>query len=272
MAAGLAPKRAAVTRALGRALEPVAELCLELGFTSAELESLVRSVFVHQAIALLARKAKRKQDRRAVSDVRVGLATGLHRNEVRKIRGAKPRVEPKKLGRRHRALRILRGWTEDWRFLNDSGQPRELPLHPLEDEPSFEELVRKYMPGAAVGSALSELRRSGTIQLLPDEMVRVLSRTPRPIGLNATSLADATDKVAALAHTVFRNLLERDGQLVCGESEVVEVARARLPLVRKVLERRVRTFLDTLAKELSVEEKDTSEAVKMRIVVFAPEG
>jgi len=264
-------QRVAMARALGRAIEPLADLCLQAGFTSPEMESLVRSVFVHQAVALLEKTPRKKNSKRPASDVRVGLVTGLHRNDVRKIRATKPRVEPKRTERRNRAGQILKAWFEDPRFLGDHGQPRDLPINASAEEPSFEELVRNFLPNVSVGSALGELRRSGAVQLLPDEIVRVRSRSPRTAGLTAASVASATDKMAALAYTVFHNVLHRDEQFINEESEVVRIPRSRLPLVRAILERRIAAFLEAIEKELSVEPKGSEDSIQMRIMVFAHE-
>jgi hypothetical protein len=74
--------KAALARAAMSAVEPLVELFLELGITSPEAESLLRSVFVHKARHWLAKSAGAPG---SPSDVRVSLVTGVHRNFVRKI-------------------------------------------------------------------------------------------------------------------------------------------------------------------------------------------
>jgi hypothetical protein len=74
-----------VAKALSAALEPVIDVCLQIGITSPELESLLRATFVRRAFVRLPRQATTGRD---PSDSRVSIATGVHRAEVSRIRGA----------------------------------------------------------------------------------------------------------------------------------------------------------------------------------------
>src|ERR1700676_1702023 len=74
-----------VARALSAALEPLIDVCLAIGVTSPEIESLLRVAFVQRAFAKLPRHATTG---RGPSDSRVSLAAGVHRSEVSKIRAA----------------------------------------------------------------------------------------------------------------------------------------------------------------------------------------
>src|ERR1700683_3683235 len=74
-----------VAQALSAAFEPLIDLCLQRGFTSPEIESLLRATFVQRAFLKLPRHVRTG---RGPSDSRVSLATGVHRSEVSKIRAA----------------------------------------------------------------------------------------------------------------------------------------------------------------------------------------
>ena len=74
-----------VARALSAALEPLIDVCLAIGITSPEIESLMRVAFVQRAFAKLPRHVNTG---RGPSDTRVSLAAGVHRSEVSKIRAA----------------------------------------------------------------------------------------------------------------------------------------------------------------------------------------
>src|SRR6185312_3681996 len=78
-----AKARQAAAMALAPMLEPLVDVCLELGITSPEMERLLRTVFVSRAHKLLSGNARRA---RSPSDVRIGLMIGVHRNFVREIR------------------------------------------------------------------------------------------------------------------------------------------------------------------------------------------
>ena len=72
-----------VARALSAAFDPLIDVCLELGITSPELESLLRSAFVQRAFEKL---PPHSRTGRPPSTNKVSVAAGLHRNEVSKIR------------------------------------------------------------------------------------------------------------------------------------------------------------------------------------------
>ena len=82
----------------------------------------------------------------------MGLATGVHRSEVSKIRiaggtaSAKGTMEIKK-GLYSKSARVLNGWTTDPRFMTSGGLPLDLPVERNKERRSFEDLVDKYAPG-----------------------------------------------------------------------------------------------------------------------------
>ena len=124
------------------AVEPLVELFLELGITSPEAESLLRSVFVHKARDWLAKSAATPAD---PSDVRVSLVTGVHRNFVRKILAEPPGISAAREQKGHPAGRVLEAWHSDPKYLDSSGKPRDLSER--EQEPSFHSLVLEHLPG-----------------------------------------------------------------------------------------------------------------------------
>jgi hypothetical protein len=257
-----ARKRIEVARALGVALEPVVDLCLEAGLTSPELETVLRAVFVKIAIENLPASSRMGKP---ASDVRVGLAVGLHRNEVRKIRSTQGYAGMAKRQRRHRAGRLIVGWTTDPKFTTTGGQPRDLPLQSDDGSPTFDDLTRAYLPGISAGSALRELRRHSLIQILPDEIVRLRRLTTRPIGLSAVNISEASHTLQRLSSTVLFNLRHAGTPRLHLEMKVLEVIPQRLPLIRALMERRGRTFIQALDKELRIESSAKRRGRRKRI-------
>lgn len=245
-----APQRQAAALSLARAFEPLVDMCLGLGITSPEMERVLRSVFVTRAAAVLSRGSRRA---RPANDTRIGLMIGVHRNVVRAIRTTKPRVQLEKVQRRHRGTALLQAWASDWQFLTAAGQPRDLPIHAHEDEPSFEALVRRYMPGISAGTAIAELRRSGAIRLLPDELIRLRSRTARTPGITTAGIEAASEQMGALASTLLHNLKMPDDAWFCESLGDVEIDPERLAIVKQLLAKRARSFMDATAAELTGE-------------------
>jgi hypothetical protein len=267
----IARDRVDVARALGLALEPVVDLCLETGLTSPELETMLRAVFVRRALAKLPPTGRLGKP---ASDVRVGLAVGLHRNEVRRLRSSRDYAGMVKRQRRHRAGRLMVGWTTDPKFTTAGGQPKDLPITSDESGPTFEDLARTYLPGISAGSALRELRRHSLVQILPDEIVRLRRLRTRPAGLSAANIAQASGALQRLTSTLLFNLGHADTPRLHMEMKDLSVLRARLPLVRAVLDRRARTFVHALDDELRVESSVRRGGPKSRVglVVLAWEG
>jgi hypothetical protein len=171
--------KAALARAAMSAVEPLVELFLELGVTSPEAESLLRSVFVHKARQWLANSSATTAD---PSDVRVSLVTGVHRNFVRRILAEPPGIAAAREQKGHPAGRVLEAWHSDPKYLDSSGKPRD--LSEKDQEPSFHTLVLEHLPGASPGMVLAELHRAGLVQLLSEHRLRVRNRSFRMQGIN----------------------------------------------------------------------------------------
>jgi len=237
--------RLALARALGNALTPVVDLCLQVGLTSPEMETILRATFVRRARIKL---PPARTSRKPASDVRVGLAAGLHRNEVRRIRTAKEELTLDKKRRRGRTERLIVGWSTDPRFANSGGHPRDLPLTTYDHGPSFQELSSQYLPGVSMGTAVRELRRQGMIQVLPDEVVRLHALTSRNTGPDPTNMANAAKQLQRVASTILYQ--SAGGDNIYREINNLKIAPKNLPLIRQLLERRTQVFLVGIEREL----------------------
>jgi len=239
--------KAALARAAMQAVEPLVELLLELGITSPEAESLLRSLFVHKARQWLAGPGADE----APSDVRIALVTGVHRNFVRSILDEPPRIAPARAQKGHRTTRLLEAWHSDPRYLDSSGKPRDLSER--EQEPSFHSLSLKYVPGASPNVVLKELRRAGLVQMLAERRVRVLSRSFRPPGLNARNISELGRRARAMLETLTHNVRQPEGQRFCDSLPPVEVDTSRAAFVRDLIARRTGNFLAAMEQELATE-------------------
>jgi hypothetical protein len=220
---------------------------LTVGLTSPELENMLRAVFVKRAIQRLPPVSRSK---RPASDVRVGLAAGLHRNEVRRIRSAKEELTMARGGRRSRTERLLRGWATDPRFSDSGGHPRDLPLTSSDRGPSFEELTTKYLPGVAPGTAIRELRRQAVIQVLPDEVFRLRASASRTAGFGTSNIVHAGKRLQRVASGILNSIGEGNGESLYREISNLRINPEEIPLIRRTLERRTQVFLDSIEREL----------------------
>jgi len=241
-----------VALALGAAFEPLIDVCLQLGITSPELETLLRATFVQRAVVRLPRHPRTK---RIPSDSRVSAAIGVHRNEVARLRaagaaaGARSTME-KKQQLYSKSARILHGWTTDPKFLTSGGLPLDLPLERNRQKKSFEDLVDKYAPGNHPGTVLKELRRRQCVDLIEGDVVRFKSQTPRAEGMTKANVARAARRMKQLGTTVFHNIASPDRPRLYAEIEPVSLSAEQLALIIAILERRTKSFLDSIDSEI----------------------
>src|SRR3984957_12510523 len=163
-------RKAAVARAAMAAFAPLGNLFVELGVSSPEAESLLRSVLVHGAF-----QRERESGDQAVSLSRIALLTGVHRNEVKRILSTPPGIDPGREARRHRGNRILAAWHTDPDYTSPDGKPKELDLkHTRRRGVSFWALVKHYAPGVWPRMILDELLRVGAVEQVSEQRLKVL--------------------------------------------------------------------------------------------------
>jgi hypothetical protein len=242
-----------IVRTLGEAFGPMIDLCLYLGVTSPELESLVRSAFVQRALSKLPHDTRTGKP---ASDNRVSIATGVHRSEVRQIRAAGGTAGAKATMAQKQRLyskssRVLTGWTTDFKFLSNGGFPLMLPIERQgKNTPSFPDLVKKYAPGTHPGSVLKELKRHRCVDVLEDEIVRFRSLTPKPIGVNKTNVALASRRLSRLGETLFQLILNPQKSRLYAETKTIEMSADEIQRMQSLLEQRGDLFIDWVEKEL----------------------
>jgi Family of unknown function (DUF6502) len=258
-----------VARALSAALEPLIDICLQIGITSPELESLLRVAFVQRAFVKLPRHSRTG---RGPSDSRASLAAGVHRSEVSKIRAAggtaSAKVTMEKKERLYsKSARVLTGWTTDSRFMTSGGLPLDLPMERNKQLRSFEDLVDKYAPGNHPGSVLKELRRRGNVELLDDEIIRFKSATTRSLGVTKANVAQAATRMKRLGDTLVQNILDTTPSRLYLETKTANLDAQQLAIIRAILERRANAFLTSVEGNIRARSTTAHEGKTKRMGV-----
>jgi hypothetical protein len=109
------------------------------------------------------------------------------------------------------------------------------------------------MSGISTGTAIAELRRSGAVRLLPDERIRLRSRTARASGVTAAGIEAASERMRELSSTLLHNLKAPDDAWFCEALSGIEVGPERLAIVKQIIGKRARSFMDAAASELAGE-------------------
>jgi hypothetical protein len=238
----------AMARAAMAAVEPLVELLLEWGVTSPEAESLLRGVFVHKTRDWLTRQGEGGSE---PSDARVSLVTGVHRNFVRRILAEPPKIADAREQKSNRANRLLEAWHSDPDYLDSSGKPRDLSEKGA--KPSFQSLSTAYVPSAAPGVVLDQLRRAGLVQTLSEHRLRVRGRTFRVHGFTSHGIEEVGKRARELLETLRHNIRHPDSHRFCESMREVQIELDRIPAVRDLISRRATTFLTGIEHELAVE-------------------
>jgi Family of unknown function (DUF6502) len=153
------PPPALVATSVRRLLRPLVGLLMRSGVTFPVLADLLRSLYVEVALRDFL------TDRRARTDSRASLLTGVHRKEVRRLRAVRldDDASPKVLTR---TSHILARWLGTPAFLDSEGRPRVLPRLAQDGSPvSFEALVESVTTDVRPRAVLDDWLSQGIVTL-----------------------------------------------------------------------------------------------------------
>lgn len=160
---------------LAHLLRPLVRLLIRRGVTLPTFVDVLRDVYVDVA------RHDILTDRRAQTDSRISLLTGVHRKELRRQRlaAAAPAEEPPTLSRSSRAIAR---WLAVPPWCGPDGTPLPLPRTAAEGEASFDGLITSVTRDVRPRAVLDEWLSQGIVKLDSAERV-VLSATayvPQP--------------------------------------------------------------------------------------------
>ncbi|GEP00766.1 DUF6502 family protein [Methylobacterium haplocladii] len=159
------PQAASLHAPVARLLRPLVRLFVARGITFPALTNLLRELYVNVAEYDFALAGKEQ------TDSRVSLLTGIHRKEVRRLRGAGAPVSQVP-GVVSRTSRIIARWVAAPEFTDGQGRPLPLPRVAEEDGPSFEALVAGVTRDVRPRAVLDEWLDRGLVVL--DDQGRVV--------------------------------------------------------------------------------------------------
>ncbi len=186
------------------ALHPIVRRLLEMGVPFGTLERSLRELFVRVAETDLAVPARRQ------TDSRIALITGINRKEVKRIRSTRPLRRAPRSFSINQATSLISRWLNDPETLDRRGKPVPLPYSAARG-PSFVKLARKLTGDLAPRVLLSELVRSGAVEVSKDNVVvlRGDSYVPK---IEESGLRILGEDSAELVETILRNVFSQDGE------------------------------------------------------------
>lgn len=202
--APVASESSPALRFLGAIMRPVVRLCMRLGVSANQANDLMRWLFVDEFY-----RTENLWHRRQPFASRAALLSGLSRKEVGRLREVDEVEDAVVTERRNRATRVLFGWRTDKRFLDDSGKPKVLPLKSTDNFASFHTLVSAYSGDVPPRTVLDELKRSGCIEVLNDQ-IEMIDSVYGPQGETEDFLEATADVIRALGNTADYNVSHLD--------------------------------------------------------------
>jgi hypothetical protein len=180
-------------------LLPIARLLVRGGTGIDELVYAAKRAYLREAMQVIARQNGR------ANISRLSVATGMTRKEISALLGdsSKTKISATRRSGQQRALRVLRGWLTDARFLNRSGRPDELEYGGSKN--SFVALVKLYGGDVTPKAVLHELERLRVVEVTNAGALRLCpSRSRNNIELNY-KLADLAKMFESFAFAVVQS-------------------------------------------------------------------
>ncbi len=208
---------------------------------------------------------------------RVALLTGLARRDVRRLRDSDSTATGRAVDESlNHASRVLTGWHLDPDFLDEHGEPKDLPARG--PSPSFEVLLKRYAGDIPVTALVKELIRSGSIKRLSEGRFRALRRFYMPRASDDQAVERAGSVLADLVDTVEFNLSRKPRQpsRFEGRAQNRQIDPSNLPAFRAFVEREGQGFLERVDDWLSSHETPSAagsnSAIRLGVGVYAIHG
>ncbi|HEX6549212.1 MAG TPA: DUF6502 family protein [Gammaproteobacteria bacterium] len=228
-----------------RVLRPLARILLRHGMSCLEFEEISRWVFVDVS---LRESEFALQNRNRPFKSRAAILTGLSRKEVMRLADLPPPEERGAIPSRNRAVRVLAGWMTHNDFVDDDGQPRELPLN--KGSRSFASLVRLYSGDVPHRAILDELMQNGLVEKAANDRLRLT------VGNVDTARLDEELSHAGASLGALISTLERNQQLADEEAlpqrymNPVHIPESMLPTVRDFVRAETDAFVNRIEHQL----------------------
>jgi hypothetical protein len=139
-------------------LAPIVRLLLQHGITYPQLAETLKSVFIEAALHSAASGSRR------ITDSQLAVRTGIHRKDIKRLRGTKKDALPTARHDTSHSLTsaVFTRWLTDPGYTDQLGRPRSLPRHGNSTN-SFDALVKSISTDVHPRTVLNELQRLGLV-------------------------------------------------------------------------------------------------------------
>lgn len=253
--AGARPPNALIA-ALRRIFRPLVRLLIARSIPFPVASGLLRNLYVEVAVDEFPVEGKRQ------TDSRVTLLTGVHRKDVKRLRGRERQKSVRPPRAASLGSQVIARWLTQPEYLDADGAPKPLPRLPrAAGEPSFEALVRSLSTDIRPRVVLDEWQRLGVVHVDAEDRVCLdsLGFIPARESEEMTYFfgRNLHDHAAAAVHNMMGEgapFLERsvnyNNLSPAAVSELIETARTR----------GVELLRDLNARALELQKRDAGQA------------
>lgn len=227
---------------------------MKCGMTWREFSAVSKSAFV--AVASDEYGIKGRQ----TNISRVSILTGINRKEVKRQRELLELAEPIPENKTTDATRVLSGWFQDADFVDEHGNPKELPIDG--GNISFASLCQRYGGDVAASTMLKELARVQAVEERPDGHVVALQRHYMPVQFDSEWILNAASVFNDLGVNINHNVVASDRvpTRFLGRATNPSINPNSLPEFRAFVEAQGEAFLEKIDEWLTEHEATDDEA------------
>ena len=191
-----------INKAVFKLLHPIAHILLRYEISHSELAEMTRRAYVDVAFKHFSIPNRKQTISRA------SVITGLSRTEVARLVAINEEQADVMSSTPNRATRVIGGWLSDSDFLDEQSEPKVLPLRG--EDISFETLVDRYSGGITARAVLDEMVRTGAVEKLDKDHVKLLHHGFVPHGDDAEKINIFLTHASDLLSTGTHNLTQTD--------------------------------------------------------------
>jgi hypothetical protein len=240
MVTGSNDLRPIAKNALLQILIPLTGFVSDAGMSVGELYSIVCEAAVRSAAA----KQLETSNRLNISGI--AATTGIQRAEISRI--LKRKTEPWSDQRQQSTNRIVAAWQRDPSFIDKDGNPRELTMYGRGS--TFERLAKKYGRGIPARALLDELIRSGTVEIVDQQKLRVTAGASADRGMSGRAINAFGERASELLATMLMNMRKPEVPRFIATVSEATFSLDLLPVFRKDLSVRGTSFLGDVQEML----------------------
>jgi hypothetical protein len=154
--------RTILNESVMKILRPLIRVMLRNGVSCGSFEELVRKAYVDEAFSI----GRKNQLKTTVSSV--SAQTGLSRKEVKRLNELEQTQHAEIEQKYNRAVRVISGWVNESKFIDDDGNARTLPLDG--ETGSFAELVKEFSGDVTTKAMLNLLLVADCVKVTGDRV------------------------------------------------------------------------------------------------------